>query len=518
MPRKPHKDSYLHLEEHNGKKHYFYRRTLPVRIAAISHPSYTKSGKLRKHIIVVSLKTSRQKLAKDLLPDVNIRFDAAVDSWDWQVSNFKDPVWTFSITDLLPTEIDKIVANRQLKKQSLSVIGDIDDTLSDLRTCAPPTAPAPIKTIETTVEHYFNTKVFKNKKTKSGYRASINRLFMLVDKNMPISDFTFEYCRDTLQALIRSEWIDQDNPKTFGGAQQKLIRIRTVFNWLLKNKYMTENPIAAIDRIDHRDPSVLTKNFSKDDVYNIFQSDFFQKELYLEPYLYWISVLFAVFGNRLNETSQLHCDDINLTALIPYIQFTDAGSDTKSIKNTESRRCVPIPSGLEKLGFNRWIANLKARGQVRVFEELKYSETGGYARYPSDNLNDFLKIIGVHEKQTKTIESFRGTVKSIMMDCDDIPHHIIDQIQGHSEFTLPMHRRYAGPRDLPKMIEHVEKLPVPDVPVFKFVDTALDYEEILRIKAIKNKQIKPFKSYPFRKAGGKLVSSWDEYKHYNNIK
>lgn len=67
-----------------------------------------------------------------------------------------------------------------------------------------------------------------------------------------------------------------------------------------------------------------------------------------KPYHYYVTVLAAITGARLNEVAQLQVKDVRVTeAGTVYIHINEDDSSLlgKSIKNAHSDRCVPLVDG-----------------------------------------------------------------------------------------------------------------------------------------------------------------------------
>lgn len=118
--------------------------------------------------------------------------------------------------------------------------------------------------------------------------------------------------------------------------------------------------------------------FNKDDLTKILQGHVFQpireKRATYKPFHYWLPLLAMYTGARLEELCQLTTQDIlkDPATGITYLNITDIAEDTekitKSLKNQNSRRRVPIHSKLAELKFPEYCANLAADSEEYIFD------------------------------------------------------------------------------------------------------------------------------------------------------
>lgn len=126
-----------------------------------------------------------------------------------------------------------------------------------------------------------------------------------------------------------------------------------------KNQYAV-NP-TVVDAISdnkkktNEGESIPRRAFNADEMKAIFQSDYMREGYYNCPYQYWIPLLAAFTGARVNELGQLTPSDIKQTKEGTwYIDITDGKNDSesdKTLKNAESRRIIPVHNKLIELGF-----------------------------------------------------------------------------------------------------------------------------------------------------------------------
>ncbi|MFM4971163.1 site-specific integrase [Aeromonas veronii] len=173
--------------------------------------------------------------------------------------------------------------------------------------------------------------------------------------------------------------------------------------------------------------------------------------------IYWVPVLLAYTGARLEEISQLFLRDVEQKDGQWVIHIRD-WDESQSVKTGKSR-VVPLHPHLLELGFERFLATRATEGPL--FSELKVSKSTG--RY-SDKLGKWLgeqirQILGLKTGSISPLHAFRHTFVTHMRDLD-IREDIQNAITGHSQGTS-VGRRYGSFRQLHNAIAKMPRWPVP---------------------------------------------------------
>jgi integrase len=149
--------------------------------------------------------------------------------------------------------------------------------------------------------------------------------------------------------------------------------------------------------------SIQRRAFNSDELNAIFGSEYMREGYYNCPYQYWIPLLAAFTGARLNELGQLTPNDIKQDKDGTwYIDITDTPDDdeemidTKQLKNKESRRIVPVHSKLIELGFIEFAKsqkNIAASNlcNIQPAKADKYGKAPGQW-FNSNYLREYLEI------------------------------------------------------------------------------------------------------------------------------
>ena len=152
---------------------------------------------------------------------------------------------------------------------------------------------------------------------------------------------------------------------------------------------------------------------------------------------YWLPLLALYTGARLDELCQLHVSDIrqetyqdvhDTSHTIWVLRITDEGVGQK-LKNSGSRRRVPIHQALLNLGFIEYV---QAQTSIQVFPELKPASaygslSGNWSKWFGKYLREKIKVI-----DTKMVfHSFRHNFKDYARNAG-IATEVHNALTGHS--------------------------------------------------------------------------------------
>lgn len=143
----------------------------------------------------------------------------------------------------------------------------------------------------------------------------------------------------------------------------------------------------------------------------------------------WGMLLGMFTGARLNEICQLDTADVKQDGDIWFLNITDEGDDTKSVKSKAGRRKVPLHSQLIRLGFLDFVDS--RRNGKRLFPDYSYSANGGYGRNLGRWCNEsFLPKLSIKQPGL-VFHSLRHTVVTRLSQAD-VPEPIVQCIVGHA--------------------------------------------------------------------------------------
>ncbi len=143
----------------------------------------------------------------------------------------------------------------------------------------------------------------------------------------------------------------------------------------------------------------------------------------------WGMLLGMFTGARLNEICQLDIVDVKQDGDTWFLNITDEGDDTKSVKSKAGRRKVPLHSELIRLGFLDFVES--RRNGTRLFPDYSYSANGGYGRNLGRWCNEsFLPKLRIKQPGL-VFHSLRHTVVTRLGQAN-VPEPIIQCIVGHA--------------------------------------------------------------------------------------
>ena len=201
---------------------------------------------------------------------------------------------------------------------------------------------------------------------------------------------------------------------------KKYLRIFKEFMIFCKdNRYIPDSFQGDI-KITKRKEVISIEPFTKDELKKIFDPLTYPRVMDIKySYRYWIPLIALYSGMRLNEICQLYLDDIKVSKGVWYFDISDERKD-QHIKNSQSKRLVPIHSKLLELGIIEYANKVKEikvdnKHPERLFYQLNYSVKNHYIQAISQWFGRYLKKIGI-DSRSKVFHSFRHTVKPYLRD------------------------------------------------------------------------------------------------------
>jgi integrase len=154
--------------------------------------------------------------------------------------------------------------------------------------------------------------------------------------------------------------------------------------------------------------------------------------------LYWCPLIYLYSGLRRSEASAMSVDDIQIHDGVPYIQVRRhiVGTVGRGLKNSSSKRHVPIHSELVRLGLLEYAARIKDLGHEKLFPELINPYI---ARNDSgDMLYKRWHIIAAHSAftlQPRPLHSLRGTFNAYLRKAGVRRDHC-EELLGHADSSI----------------------------------------------------------------------------------
>lgn len=244
------------------------------------------------------------------------------------------------------------------------------------------TPQAAAKTLREAVEEFL-LKHCRTSGTRRSYSYALDKVFLpYAGATMPMSSFGQE------QFAAFAEYAFSD-AKAVRGRAFKTRRgyVRTVQSLFTYIHARRPTIAAVLNSRTLLPPKPVSDDqdrdkFSDSDLAEIFKEVLPCRES--NPSVYWVTLLSALSGGRLEELCQFHLhDDLKLhdsgTWVIDINERLDAdGVKRKALKRVGSARFLPIHTKLVELGFVEFLQRQKSKGYGRPFEEWRpYMESIG---------------------------------------------------------------------------------------------------------------------------------------------
>ena len=221
-------------------------------------------------------------------------------------------------------------------------------------------------------------------------------------------------------------------------------RISALFNWAINQGYTSQNVFRGkLEPI--RKTEVVEKHFTTQEMDLILGDKLTADSLAVnKPERYWVTMLSAYSGARLNEVCQLNVSDIQKTDGI-WLMNLSSDSEDKSIKTEAGNRSVPIHPKLLELEFLNYVTQIKTSNQQKLFPNLKKMKSTGYGTMISRWFAKYLIKLGI-KKKGKNFHSFRHTVVNKLIT-KKVYEPFIRELIGHAHGSLTIDV-YGGKKPL----------------------------------------------------------------------
>ncbi|QLK62469.1 tyrosine-type recombinase/integrase [Enterobacteriaceae bacterium Kacie_13] len=228
-----------------------------------------------------------------------------------------------------------------------------------------------------------------------------------------------------------------------------LVKMSALFKWAVRNDLLEKNLTEGLElKAPPRKASDARKAFSVNQVGQLIDA----AKKYAEkpsgkPYHYYVPLLAAITGARLNEVAQLQVSDIKITENgTVYIHINESGLDGKSIKNPHSERSVPLVDGVYGFVLTDFMNLVDARrnasggDSAMVFDGLRLMNNG-YGEQVSKWFNRTLLPKVIADRDGLAFHSLRHTVATRLKQ-NGVELAYAQAILGHSSGSIT-YDRYA---------------------------------------------------------------------------
>jgi len=209
-----------------------------------------------------------------------------------------------------------------------------------------------------------------------------------------------------------------------------LSRLSNLFSHGVSHGYMRVNPAGGLkvklkSRPDEERDAYTRTDLKRLDLFNKISSTTSRTET-TKPYCRWTPLIALYTGCRLEEIAQLHLEDIWQEGGI--LVFDINNKNGKNLKTLSSARLIPVHPKLIECGLIQYVYSLKAKGEERLFPELR-KQRDGYGQTVSKWFQRYKKTCGISEG--KTFHSFRHTFITHLKHKQVYPF-MIHELDGHA--------------------------------------------------------------------------------------
>lgn len=208
----------------------------------------------------------------------------------------------------------------------------------------------------------------------------------------------------------------------------RLRKLSAFLNWCKANGYITDNPLAGL-KVMTGSAKEARLSFEHHEIITLLNLDTLKVEARKHPWRYWIPLLGRFTGARLEELCQLRVSDFILQQDIQCIRIDDS-HETQNLKNSSSRRLLPIHPTLIQLGLLQYMESLHTTGAERLFPELE-PVRGKLGHAPSKWFGRYKTKMGITDPK-KTFHSFRHTFIDDLNE-SGVQDSLVKRMVGHTD-------------------------------------------------------------------------------------
>ncbi|MHC8393878.1 site-specific integrase [Pseudomonas sp. LB3P93] len=303
---------------------------------------------------------------------------------------------------------------------------------------------------------------------------SLRDLFELMG-DMPVEAFDAQQARLLKERLSRCPQYFGLRPEYEGktliqvvesGATYKTITAVTVNNrlrklsaflsWCKANGYIADNPLVGM-KVMTGSAKEARSSFDRHDLTTLLDSAALKVQARKHPWRYWLPFLGRATGARLEELCQLRVDDFIEQQGVQCIRIDDS-REGQNLKNSSSRRILPLHPALIDLGLLQHVESVRSTGADRLFPELE-TVRGKLGHAPSKWFGRYKVKRGITDPK-KTFHSFRHTLIDDLRD-SGVQDSLIKRIAGHEDgaVTFSIYGSRNPLKAMADALRHIELAP-----------------------------------------------------------
>ena len=208
----------------------------------------------------------------------------------------------------------------------------------------------------------------------------------------------------------------------------RLRKLSAFLNWCKSNGYVADNPLAGL-KVMTGSAKEARLSFDRHDLTTLLDLPVLRAESRKHPWRYWLPLLGRATGARLEELCQLRVDDFIEQQGLQCIRIDDS-RESQNLKNSSSRRVLPLHPTLIDLGLMQHAETVRSTGADRLFPELE-AVRGKLGHAPSKWFGRYKTKQGITDPR-KTFHSFRHTLIDDLRDAG-VQDSLIKRIAGHED-------------------------------------------------------------------------------------
>jgi integrase len=236
----------------------------------------------------------------------------------------------------------------------------------------------------------------------------------------------------------------------------RLRKLSAFLNWCKANGYVADNPLVGL-KVMTGSAKEARLSFDRHDLTTLLNLDSLKAEARKHPWRYWLPLLGRTTGARLEELCQLRVDDLIEQQGIQCIRIDDS-REGQNLKNSSSRRTLPLHPALIELGLLVHAESVRSTGADRLFPELE-AVRGKLGHEPSKWFGRYKTKQGITDSR-KTFHSFRHTLIDDLRDAG-VQDSLIKRIAGHEDGAVTF-SIYGSRSPLKAMAEALSHIIVTD--------------------------------------------------------
>jgi integrase len=238
--------------------------------------------------------------------------------------------------------------------------------------------------------------------------------------------------------------------------QKHLSALNGLFRYAKEHgRYHADNPAAGFRFPRTRRPRDERPAWTPKQLEALFRSSIWVGPAQVRDHRYWLPLLGAYAGLRLEEACQLHVADVREEDGIAFLDIRPG--DGKQLKSRAAVRRVPIHPVLIATGLLRHVEDARRRGSVLVFAELEGRRSGPDKRLGArvtPAFTAYRRAIGQYEPG-RDFHALRHSFTTALEEAA-VPRQFIDELTGHEGTGETS--RYAKGASLKVLAEAISRL------------------------------------------------------------